>query len=711
MSSFKLFKNEIKLFSKSKLVLAMLILNGLISIWGINSINNSNDVFLHNIKHTSLTIALGTARYGALGGALIFSMLVVFILSKDSRKKSMDIIEASLDYYKLVRIRMAALIFYEIIMILMVAVAVWIIQILIFKIPIDFSIYIYCYSIVLFPTILFSILISSGVYMVSDSMDITFLVMVFLFFISMLSQNYLLTWVQTSAMVFSDFGGIRPVGKLIIYNRLLWIFISISLFLMGYLFKRRYRKGLWNSFGINIKNRRVIFILVFTLGMSLVIWSKEPYMKDYPTIRMEELKKEEGIRLSSINSQVDLKPRDESISAHVSYSFDNTGKPSYIKFDTNEGLNIENIKVNNERVNYEKIDKSSLIQVPIPQTKDLDIDIQYRGKMKYDNYMGFAGYISDKSVYLLENSNWIFRPLTEKREAVEISGTIRAPKNLAVVTPGRLTDVIKENDSKEWKYTMDSFNTNIAVFAGEYKKALFQIEDVDVEFYYSPKHEAYIKNKKIEDMIKNMVSFYSEKYGRYYSDKIPLKIVETSTYKPGGHSSANVITFAEYIVNRKANIKDYLFVHDIELIAHEIAHQWWGSAVKCVEDMPWSNEGITNYSAYKYIENEFGESLAYSNLSYWEEAFQRSNKGYYMRNPEKMKKLRENHRRSLQLRKKKGQMYYEMPLKLLKAEELLGEEKFMENISRVYKKYFLRNLTYNDFLREMGLDKEMITLE
>ena len=55
----------------------------------------------------------------------------------------------------------------------------------------------------------------------------------------------------------------------------------------------------------------------------------------------------------------------------------------------------------------------------------------------------------------------------------------------------------------------------------------------------------------IENYIKNMFEYYSDNIGSYYSKEYPLKIVESSIYKPGGHSSGNVITFAEYMVNRE----------------------------------------------------------------------------------------------------------------------------------------------------------------
>lgn len=712
MKSFKLFKNEIKLFSKSKLIILMLILNILITILGINSINNSNMMFLHNVKRTSLTIGLGTARYGALGGSLIFSILLVFILSKDSRKKSMGIINSTIEYSKLILIRVLTLIFYEVIFVVFSMIIVMVIQGLILKIPLDFSVYIYCYSIVLFPAILFSILITGGLYMLSGSMDITFLTITVLFFMSLLSPDYLLSWVQTSVAVFSDFAGIRPVGRFILYNRLLWIFISISVFLVGYLSRRRYERGIFASLKINIKTGGTVILAILCIVAISLVWVKEPYVQAQYTIVINDNDIDKDMYLKKIVSDVDINSKDESMKAYVSYCFENKGNLDYISFDTNKGLKINSIKVNGKDTNYKKIKGTSFIQIPILQNEDVNIEINYDGKIKnYGQNTSMVGYIGEDSVYLLENSQWIFRPLTGQKDLVEISGSITAPKDLTVVTPGKLIDVKSEDGKTRWKYGMKSFNTDIAIFAGRYSKSKFDVSGINVEFYYSPRHEEYVKNKKMGKHIKNIIKFYSNKFGPYYSDRIPLKIVETSIYKPGGHSSSNIITFAEYMINRDPEVEEYTFVHDIEIIAHEIAHQWWGSAVECVGEPPWSSEGMANYAAYKYIEGEFNKWISRSNLHSWQNAYERSNKGYYMRNPEKMKNLKASYRESLEMEKLNGRLYYEMPLKLLKGEEKLGEKKFLENMSKVYKKYSLKELTYHDFLKEMVLDKEMISIE
>lgn len=710
MSNLTLLKSEIKALFKSKILLPMVLLNVVIMAWGVNSITNSNDLYLWGIRNTSLTISLGSARYGAIAGALIFASLIVFTLSKDKRKSSKTIIASSIDYSKLTIIRILSLIFYEIITIVVGMLIVLSIQIFLFKIQVDFSAYAYCYGVILFPAILFSIFLSSGLYMMTESMDITLLCIIVLFFLSLIPPHYLMAWVQTTVPVFSDFGGMEPVGKLIIYNRLLWTFISITVLLSGFLCRRSYEQTLLKSLKSNINNKLLTSLLIVFFFCSLFTWIKEPYINSVNWLLAEKTNINENIKLSKLNPEVIIDSENESMAAHVLYEFENN-KSNYIDFSINEGLKIKDLYVNDKKPDYKRIKGTNLIEVSIPEDKNITIDISYEGKIKYDSFSSFAGYICKDSVYLLECSNWIFKPQTSQKDTVNIYGSISAPEYLTVVVPGKLIDTTSEKEDKKWTFELNSFNTDLGVFAAKYKKSELKVGNTNIEFYYSPKHENYINEKNIEAHIKNMMTFYSENIGNYYTNDHPLKIVETSIYKPGGHSSSNVITFAEYMVNREVQKGDLALMEDLGVIAHEMAHQWWGTAVNCVSETPWTNEGITNYSSYKYIDSEFGENSSDSITSRSHSYFNRVNNGYFVRNPESMKNLNEKYRKSIEMEYKQMQAYHGMPLMLKEGEKLQGKDVFMKNLSKVYKKYFLKDLTYDDFLKEMGLSKEEISIE
>lgn len=729
MYNFVLIKNEIKTLFRQKIILASTLLVNTFMVFGINSINNSNNMAMHGIKKTSTTIAFGSSQYGAMLGVFLYSILTILILSKDKRKNSLEIVSISINYFKLTILRMVSMIGIALITTLSGLIIILGIQRFIFNISIEFPVYVYTYSVILFIPILLSILMSSGLFMISDSLDISILSMGALYSIGTFSSNYLLLWVKPPIPVFSDFAGIQPAGKLILYNRLAWVYISISILLVGLLCRRRYSLDFFKSLKINIRCTFIpVLLAVSILCLGFVI-DKEPYMNRYNRLLTEEEEITLGIELNKINPQVTFYPEKGKMRAKVSYEFDNKAKGDYIKFSTNEGLKINEVKVNSKVTGFKRKNESNIIYINIPKSDNILIEISYEGSIKYDGAMGYAGYICKDSIYLLECSNWIFRPLTETSPMIESTGYFKAPKELCIVTPGKLTDVIEEEEYRKWQYALKSPSIDLAVFAGKYTKKELISGSTSIEFYYSPRHEKYIEHRDMEGYIKNIMNYYSKHFGEYSLDKYPLKIVETSVYKPGGHSSINVVTFAEYMLNREIIKRpliqesssekdidrflenDFTLHHDIEIIAHEIAHQWWGSGVDAINETPWSNEGLANYSAYKYIESEFGENAAKTIYFLWEDSVNRVSNSYYIKHPENIEKLNKTYRMGIEMENEHMQLYHKMPLQLIKGEMYLKEKQFLNNLSKIYTNHLFEKLNYDDFLKEMHLTKEVISFE
>lgn len=724
MRNLILLKNEMKILLKQKTAIASLFLMNAFMVFGINSINNSNQMMMHGIKRTSTTIAFGSAQYGITIGVLLYSVLTILFLSKDIRKNSIEIVSSSISYFKLSMLRILSVILISSITVLSGLVIILGIQSVILNITIEFYIYAYTYIVILFIPMVLSILISGGLYMITDSIDMSLLSMGVLYAIGIFSSNYLLLWVKPAIPVFSDFAGIKPAGKLIEYNRFLWIAIGISILLLGLLCRRRYSLSILKSLKINMKSIIISLLLIVSVFSICFIWIKEPYMNEYNHI-MSLADDEEiisKVKLEEINPKIVFDTDKGKMKANVNYKFNNNSKADYIKFSINEGLNIKNIKVNNRTENYKRKNGTNIIYISIPKSKNILIDISYEGSIKYDGAMGYAGYICKDSIYLLENSNWIFRPLTETKKIITSTGYFKAPDNLSIVTPGRLMEVTKEKGYKKWEYTLEASSMDLAVFAGKYVKKELSTGNTSIEFYYSPKHEEYIEKRNIEDYLMNIFDFYDKSFGSYPSDKYPLKIIETSIYKPGGHSSINLVTFAEYMLNREMeegttgeiNIsteRDFEFLHDINLIAHEISHQWWGTVVDPLRDTPWSSEGLANYSAYKYMENRFGKKESSFFIFSWRDNINELNNNYYIRNPKEKKKLNKFYAKLIELQYEKMQEYHKMPIMLLSAEERIGEKKFLSNLSKVYNKHMFDKLTYESFLEEMDLTKEAMSFE
>lgn len=719
-----LLRNELKLQLKSKTTLLVMLVAWLVMGIGINSLNFSNDFSLYYINKSSSTIAFASAKFAASICALLFGLYTALALDKDKRSRSKAIIASNQSYYHLFILRMGAIIIIELMVTLGGMVLVMGMQQLIYGIPIQVPHYLFNYFVVFFPTLLFSTLIIGGLYLLTDSLDISLITLGVISVQSLLSSNYLLTWVQTNLEILSDFAGIQPVGKTILYNRLLWCLISIAIFCLGSLFKRAYGFNWWHSLLINTRSKGLVLILLLALLGSGFTYLREPYTME---LARDLGPIEERVALIGLRPQVIFNSEKGTMWAEVAYEFENRGADR-IKFSTNGGLNIDGIKVNGQGVPYQRDWEKNLVEVPIPNGKEIEVVITYGGTIKtHKNGVGrgMPGYISKDSIYLLENVNWILRPWVKKGDSIGITGSYTAPQELTMVVPGVLLNTTTKEGMKTWEFTYESHTADLGAFGGKYQKSEIAFENMKVEFYYAPHHKDYIQRMEMEAHIQEIMKYYTEQIGPYYSEIYPLKIAEVALYKRGGHSSENVITISENMLNRDGQMAEMMdpgsvdfspmrmdvFMNDISTIAHEMAHQWWGTGVNVVEESPWSSEGLAQYCAYKYIQSSFGEMESSLFLSRWHSRVSELRNYYYLNHSEMLDKVKESYGAALAAEKLQAELYYLMPMKLIQGEATMGESEFLERLRDVYQNHLLKDLTYEAFLNEMKLSEEDMEIE
>ena len=152
---------------------------------------------------------------------------------------------------------------------------------------------------------------------------------------------------------------------------------------------------------------------------------------------------------------------------------------------------------------------------------------------------------------------------------------------------------------------------------------------------------------------------------------------------------------------------------------HELVHQWWGLANmfdSTNETDPWSAEGLTVYTTYRIVKELYGEDYA---RQYYIDQWQKEVDGYYLnfyvRAPKYLERLPEEKRLEVLGSLTHVRQYCEMPLKILKAEQLVGGEEAMD---RILHELFNRELdpyhpylTYQNFLDACGLREEDLNLD
>src|SRR5277367_1516327 len=126
---------------------------------------------------------------------------------------------------------------------------------------------------------------------------------------------------------------------------------------------------------------------------------------------------------------------------------------------------------------------------------------------------------------------------------------------------------------------------------------------IAIEVYYTPAHTF-----DINDMIassKAGLAYYEQNYSPFQFKQ--YRILEFPRYRGFAQSFPNTIPFAEYwFVARVLKPEDIDFTYFV--VAHELAHQWWGHQLigGNVQGSNMMSETLAEYSALMVMEKKYG---------------------------------------------------------------------------------------------------------
>lgn len=213
-----------------------------------------------------------------------------------------------------------------------------------------------------------------------------------------------------------------------------------------------------------------------------------------------------------------------------------------------------------------------------------------------------------------EDSRYWFPCVDAPHEKASSELVVRVPAGFFALSNGTLLRDQQEGDRRtlHWRFDVPHSSYLITLAAGELGEIVDQWNEVDVRYYAQP--------DRLEDCRRTlgktpeMIELFSRLFGVPYPyEKYAQVFVADFIF--GGMENTTATTLTDTVLLDERAALDF----DVEsLVAHELAHQWFGDLITCRDwGEGWLNEGFATYSEYLWREHSEGHDAASLELEDW----------------------------------------------------------------------------------------------
>ena len=683
---------------------------------------------------TMLSLYLANpAMAGGVMGGVLFGVLTVYELDRVSRSRADVLMDAAVSPLTMALTRLLAL--------LAAAVGTLALTMLVW-LPVSAGLigsvfsgvdYALAYGLLMGLALPLSILAAGAAYQFTRRADLSLVLFASFAALSLTvwADDWQLCWLNPCVWALSDdFSNFR-VFRSVAWMRLPWLAALAGVWTVSYLCVRQYGKGLFGSLARGVRRAYRPAIALALLACSGTAYAAQPFIDhsnpDLTVMSFYEIPYAEGVTFLSRSAQVFPDTAAGTVTGRASYRFENTsGQEQSISFGVNPGYTISNVRAGGADVpftvsGYQEYNEARL-EVTIPAEEQVELTMEYSGFPQESLPTMQGGKELSDDYLCLENS------ALSPRVMNVLPGENGYPAAIEITLPASMTavpfgsseaEVVSENDdsTRTWRY--EDNGAGGILYAGDYVREDIEAGGMTIQFYYGRKHQAVMEAAGAVDAVKAVVDYCTEHYGKLsFGSGETLKLIQ-SRVAGGGYATdgASLLDEADFTAN---NLGDAAKGGGAgEVMIHELVHQWWGLGNMfdtSDSTSPWSAEGLTVYTTYRIVKELYGEAYAQEHyVNQWQQAVDDYYLDFYVRCPEYLERLPENVRLNISNSLSGMRQYCEMPLKILKAEQLVGGEEAMDQILN---SLFNRELdpmypylTYQEFLDACGLTEEDLSLD
>ena len=683
---------------------------------------------------TMLSLYLANpAMAGGVAGGILFGALTVYELDRVSRSRADVLMDAAVSPLTMALTRLLAL---------LAAAAGTLTLTMLVWLPVSAGLigsvfsgvdYALAYGLLMGLALPLSILAAGAAYQFTRRADLSLVLFAAFAALSLTvwADDWQLCWLNPCVWALSDdFSNFR-VFRSVAWMRLTWLAALAGVWTVSYLCVRQYGKGLFGSLARGVRRAYRPAIALALLACSGTAYAAQPFIDhsnpDLTVMSFYEIPYAEGVTFVSRSAQVFPDTAAGTVTGRASYRFENTsGQEQSISFGVNPGYTISNVQVGGADVpftvsGYQEYNEARL-EVTIPAEEQVELTMEYSGFPQESLPTMQGGKELSDDYLCLENS------ALSPRVMNVLPGENGYPAAIEITLPASMTavpfgsseaEVVSENDdgTRTWRY--EDNGAGGILYAGDYVREDIEAGGMTIQFYYGRKHQSVMEAAGAVDAVKAVVDYCTEHYGKLsFGSGETLKLIQ-SRVASGGYATdgASLLDEADFTAN---NLGDAAKGGGAgEVMIHELVHQWWGLGNMfdtSDSTSPWSAEGLTVYTTYRIVKELYGEAYAQEHyVDQWQQAVDDYYLDFYVRCPEYLEGLPESVRLNISNSLSGMRQYCEMPLKILKAEQLVGGEEAMDQILN---SLFNRELdpmypylTYQEFLDACGLTEEDLSLD
>lgn len=275
-------------------------------------------------------------------------------------------------------------------------------------------------------------------------------------------------------------------------------------------------------------------------------------------------------------------------------------------------LTIEDVQVNQKEAVFQEEGISCKITLadPIPANKNLVIEMTWQVKIPRVKYR--FGY--QDGAYMLGN----FYPILDVFDGKEwhnsynsnfgdpfcfasasYLASINIPQEYQIASSGQVIKKAVQDDGREIQIIQaeNARDLGLVILDNHYDQLSLPYNRMQIKVYFPDKYG------DVSDMLASsadMLDYYSCQFGSYPYKEFKVVFVPMQGFH--GMEYSGLVLLREDILQDGYNAQRKNF-----LLAHEIAHQWWYAMVGNDQlREPWLDEGLANWSAYKYLQERKG---------------------------------------------------------------------------------------------------------